>query len=88
MYYEEELQYHIACKKGDVGKYVILPGDPGRCEAIAKHFDDYHHVVYNREFNIFTGTLDGETVSVCSSRFCVLTVISGKNVDCEKCNNA
>ena len=63
----EELQFHIKCKKGDVGRYVILPGDPGRCEAIAKLFDDYHHVVYNREFNIFTGTLDGETVSVCST---------------------
>ncbi|MDO5329541.1 MAG: uridine phosphorylase [Coriobacteriia bacterium] len=62
-----DLQYHIRCKRGDVGKYVILPGDPGRCEAIAEHFDDAHHVAYNREFNIYTGYLKGEKVSVCST---------------------
>ena len=67
MFYEEELQYHIACKKGDVGKYVILPGDPGRCEAIAKFFDNPVQVAHNREFNIYTGTLLGEKVSVCST---------------------
>ena len=31
----DEKQYHIQLKKGDVGKYVLLPGDPGRCEPIA-----------------------------------------------------
>ena len=36
----EELEHHIQMKKGDVGRYVILPGDPKRCEKIAKHFDD------------------------------------------------
>ena len=30
-----EKQYHIQCTKGDVGRNVPLPGDPGRCEAIA-----------------------------------------------------
>ena len=63
----DTLQYHINCKEGDVGRYVILPGDPGRCESIAKLFDDYHHVSFNREFNIYTGTLLGEKVSVCST---------------------
>ena len=67
MFYEEELQYHIACKKGDVGRYVILPGDPGRCEKIAQYFDNPKHVACNREFNIYTGTLFGEKVSVCST---------------------
>ena len=64
---EMEKQYHIRCSEGDVGKYVILPGDPGRCESIAALFDEAHHVSYNREYNIFTGTLLGETVSVCST---------------------
>jgi len=63
----EELQYHVKCKKGDVGRYVIIPGDPGRCESIAKLFDDYHQVSYNREYNLYTGTLLGEKVSVCST---------------------
>ena len=32
-------QYHIQAGRGDVGKYVILPGDPKRCAKIAKYFD-------------------------------------------------
>ena len=62
-----EKQFHIQCVPGDVGKYVILPGDPGRCEAIAALFDDARHVAQNREFNIYTGFLLGEPVSVCST---------------------
>ena len=63
----EDEQFHIKCRKGDVGRYVILPGDPGRCASIAALFDDAHQVSYNREFNIYTGTLLGEKVSVCST---------------------
>ena len=60
-------QFHIRCNKGDVGRYVFLPGDPGRCEAIAAHFDNPVHIGMNREYNIYTGTLLGEKVSVCST---------------------
>ena len=60
-------QFHIRCREGDVGRYVFLPGDPGRCESIASHFDDVAHIGMNREFNIYTGTLLGERVSVCST---------------------
>ena len=60
-------QFHIHCVEGDVGRYCILPGDPGRCEAIAAHFDHPVHVGMNREYNIYTGTLLGEKVSVCST---------------------
>lgn len=60
-------EYHIACAKGDVGRYCILPGDPGRVPAIAALFDDAHKVAQNREFTTYTGTLLGETVSVCST---------------------
>ena len=62
-----EKQFHIQCKEGDVGRYVILPGDPGRCEAIASHFDNPVHIGMNREYNIYTGYLLGEKVSVCST---------------------
>ncbi len=61
------MQYHIHCKEGDVGRYCFLPGDPGRCEAIASHFDNPVHIGMNREYNIYTGTLLGEKVSVCST---------------------
>ena len=60
-------QFHIHCVEGDVGKYCFLPGDPGRCEAIASHFDNPVHIGMNREYNIYTGTLLGEKVSVCST---------------------
>ena len=55
-----EKQFHIHCVPGDVGRYCILPGDPGRVPAIAALFDDAHQVAYNREFNVWTGTLLGE----------------------------
>ena len=61
------VQFHIRCKEGDVGKYCFLPGDPGRCEAIASYFDNPVHVAQNREYNIYTGTLLGQKVSVCST---------------------
>ena len=62
-----EKQFHIHCQEGDVGRYCILPGDPGRCKAIAALFDDAQFVSSNREFTIYTGTLLGEKVSVCST---------------------
>ena len=60
-------QYHIKVSAGDVGKYCILPGDPGRCEKIAAHFDEPYFVSQNREYTIWNGKICGETVSVCST---------------------
>lgn len=62
-----EKQFHIRCVEGDVGRYCILPGDPGRCKAIANYFDAPALVSQNREYTIYTGTLLGEKVSVCST---------------------
>ena len=62
-----EKQFHIHCVEGDVGRYCILPGDPGRVPAIAALFDDAKQVAYNREFNVWTGTLLGEKVTACST---------------------
>jgi uridine phosphorylase len=62
-----EVQYHIRVKDGDVGKYVLLPGDPGRCESIANYFDDPKFVSFNREHKIYTGYISGEMVSVVST---------------------
>ena len=64
---DREVQFHIQLKEGDVGRYCILPGDPGRCEVIAKFFDGPVHVGQNREYNTYTGTLLGEKVTVCST---------------------
>ncbi|MBX3194395.1 MAG: nucleoside phosphorylase [Microbacteriaceae bacterium] len=63
----EEPQHHIQLRPGDVGRYVLLPGDPGRCKPIAALFDDAQLVASNREYETWTGTLDGEKVSVVST---------------------
>lgn len=63
----EGRQYHIPASYGEVGKYCIIPGDPGRCEKIAQYFDDPVYLDTNREFCIWNGTLLGEKVSVCST---------------------
>lgn len=63
----EKIKYHIACGAGDIGKYCILPGDPGRCEKIAHYLDDAKFVSSNREYVTYTGTLLGEKVSVVST---------------------
>ncbi|MDE6733755.1 MAG: nucleoside phosphorylase [Oscillospiraceae bacterium] len=63
----ENERFHLKIKKGDVGRYVILPGDPGRVPKIAEYLDDAVQVAQNREYNIYTGKLLGEKVSVCST---------------------
>ena len=62
-----ELQFHIQCGHGDAGGYCILPGDPGRCQAIAQYFEHPVHIRTNREYVTYTGTLLGERVSVVST---------------------
>lgn len=60
-------QFHIGVKDGEVGKYVILPGDPKRCEKIAAHFENAEKIADLREFTTYTGYLKGEKVSVAST---------------------
>ena len=60
-------QYHTGVGPGDIGKYVILPGDPKRCSKIAAHFEDAKLVADSREYVTYTGTIDGVKVSVTST---------------------
>ena len=64
---DQSKQYHIQVGKGEVGRYVILPGDPKRCEKIAAYFENPKFVADNREYVTYTGTLDGVPVSVTST---------------------
>lgn len=66
-YSENNKQYHIGVDEEDIGKYVILPGDPKRCEKIASHFENPKLVGDNREYVTYTGYLNGEKVSVTST---------------------
>ena len=61
------MQYHIGVKTGEVGRYVLLPGDPKRCAKIAAHFDNPVLIADSREYVTYTGTLDGVKVSVTST---------------------
>lgn len=63
----EDPQYHVALRRGDVGRYVLLPGDPGRVELIAHHFDDPRPVASNREYVTWSGTLGGVPVACTST---------------------
>ena len=60
-------QYHIGVGPDDIGKYVILPGDPKRCAKIAAHFENAKLVGDSREYITYTGYLNGVKVSVTST---------------------
>ena len=60
-------QYHTGVGPEDIGRYVILPGDPKRCEKIARHFENPVLMADSREYVTYTGTIDGEKVSVTST---------------------
>lgn len=62
-----EKKYHIGLAKGDVGEYVLVPGDPGRTPMVAKYLDDAREVAFSREYRTFTGSIDGVPVSTISS---------------------
>lgn len=62
-----ERQFHIQTLPDEVGRYVILPGDPDRVPKIAQYLQNAKQVACNREYNVYTGTLDGEKVTVCST---------------------
>ena len=64
---KKEKFYHIQVGPGDVGRYVIMPGDPKRCKLIAQYLDNPQLIADSREYVTYTGTLEGETVSVTSS---------------------
>ena len=66
-YSENNKQYHIQVGEGDVGRYVILPGDPKKKKKIAKYFDDAKLVADSREYVTYTGYLEGTKVSVTST---------------------
>ncbi len=64
---KDDERFHLKIKDGDVGRYVILPGDPGRVPLIAEYLDGAKQIASNREYNIYAGELCGKRVSVCST---------------------
>ena len=60
-------QYHIRVKLGEIGKYVLLPGDPARSNRVAKYLDGAEMVADHREHRTFTGFYKGIKISVTST---------------------
>lgn len=67
MLLNSDKQFHLCVNSEQVGKYVIMPGDPARVPLIAKHLDNSEHISSNREFNTYTGYLNNTKVSVVST---------------------
>jgi len=63
----EPKKYHVGLAKGDVGEYVLVPGDPFRTPMVAKHLDGAREVAFSREYRTFTGSVDGVPVSTMST---------------------
>ena len=64
---EENAQYHIRCKQGDIERYCLLPGDPDRVPLIAEDWDEGHFVANYREHGTYSGTVGGVKISACST---------------------
>ena len=64
---EDNLQYHIQCKDGDINKYVLLPGDPERVDAIADEWDEKKFIASHREYRTFSGKINAVPISACST---------------------
>jgi uridine phosphorylase len=60
-------QYHIACRKGDLAEFLLVPGDPDRVPKIAGLWDPAKEISYHREFRGFTGKFKGVPISALSS---------------------
>lgn len=79
--YKGVTQYHVAIKEGDIGEYVIIPGDPFRTDIIAKYFDNPILVQHKREHKTWTGTYKGIKVSVVSTGMgCPSTAIAMEEI--------
>lgn len=59
--------FHLHLKPEQLADKVILVGDPGRVETVAKYFDNIECEVSNREFRTITGTYHGKRISVQST---------------------
>jgi uridine phosphorylase len=74
-------QYHIHLQPGDIGKYVLLPGDPARSDRVAKYLEDAKLVADNREHRTFTGYYKGVKISVTSTGMgCPSTAIAAEEL--------
>ena len=61
------MEFHIRCDAEEIARYVFVPGDHARAKKIAAQFDDAHLVTDSRGYRVYTGTVDGIMMTVCST---------------------
>jgi uridine phosphorylase len=64
---DPQRKYHVGLATGEVGGYVLMPGDPFRTALIARYLEGAEEKAFSREYRTFTGTVAGVPVSTCSS---------------------
>lgn len=62
-----ELQAHIRIRSDINIKYALLPGDPKRIDAIAKHLTDVVSLADNREYRSISGSYKGVPILALST---------------------
>jgi uridine phosphorylase len=61
------MEFHILCDPKDIAPYVFVPGDPDRAKKIAAHFDNARFVSDSRGYFVYTGSVEGIPMTVCST---------------------
>jgi Uridine phosphorylase len=84
---KEGKMYHIGLGDGEIAPNVLLPGDPGRCETIAKCFDEAVYLTSHREYLSYNGKYKDVPVAVMSTGMGCPSVAIGieelKHLDCK-----
>ena len=60
-------QYHIGLKPGDIPRFVLLPGDPGRVPRIAKYWEERREISKHREYVTYVGRYKGVPIASTST---------------------
>jgi uridine phosphorylase len=60
------VQMHLKIRPGDVPRYVLTPGDPGRVPVIGAAWDSFEEVAHFREYRTIRGRIDGVDIAACS----------------------
>lgn len=87
---EDGTIFHLHLRPEQLADIVMLVGDPGRVEMIARHFESVECRVENREFRTVTGLYRGRRMSVISTGIgvgnidiCVTELDALANIDFE-----
>lgn len=59
--------FHLHIRPEQLTDKVILVGDPGRVDLVARHFETMEYEISNREFHTITGTYQGKRITVIST---------------------